>query len=89
MGARVHHRLVSIHPFENGNGRFSRLVSDRLLLAWRCPHPIWPSNLGERSGERKEYINALKCADQGDYSPLISLMKKFGARDPSEHDISE
>src|SRR5690606_22559300 len=34
--ARIHHRLVLIHPFENGNGRFSRLVADRCLLSWGC-----------------------------------------------------
>lgn len=32
MAARIHHRLVFIHPFENGNGRFSRLVADQRLM---------------------------------------------------------
>jgi Fic-DOC domain mobile mystery protein B len=83
MAARVHHRLVSIHPFVNGNGRFSRLIADRFLLAWRCPHPMWPSNLGEKSAERREYIQVLRSADKGDYAPLISLMKNLGAQDPT------
>lgn len=83
MAARVHHRLVSIHPFENGNGRFSRLVSDRVLLSWRCPYPIWPSQLGENCVERKKYIQSLKHADEGNYTPLIDLMKSLGAQDPS------
>jgi Fic-DOC domain mobile mystery protein B len=83
MAARVHHRLVSIHPFENGNGRFSRLVSDRFLLAWRCPHPLWPSHLNQESMERKKYIQALKSADNGDYAPLIEFIKKLGARNPT------
>lgn len=39
MAARIHHRLVFIHPFENGNGRFSRLVADRFLISWRCLQP--------------------------------------------------
>ena len=83
MAARVHHRLVFIHPFENGNGRFSRLVSDRFLLAWRCTHPIWPSHLNQDSMERKKYIQALKSADSGDYTPLIEFIKKLGARNPT------
>lgn len=83
MAARVHHRLVLIHPFENGNGRFSRLVADRVLLSWKCPHPIWPSNLGNKCDERKIYIHALKVADKGDYDPLLNFMKSCGARDPS------
>ena len=31
IAARFHHRLVFIHPFPNGNGRFSRLMTDLLL----------------------------------------------------------
>ncbi|MBI3236938.1 MAG: Fic family protein [Chlamydiales bacterium] len=83
MAAITHHRLVSIHPFENGNGRFSRLVADRFLLAFRCPHPIWPNHLNQDGAPRKMYIQTLKDADRGDYTPLIGLMKKLGARDPN------
>jgi len=83
MAARIHHRLVAIHPFENGNGRFSRLIADRFLLAWKCPYPLWPNDLNETSQIRKTYIHTLQLADKGDYEPLIELMKKFGACDPT------
>ena len=83
MAARVHHRLVFIHPFENGNGRFSRLIADRFLLAFRCQHPVWPSLLNKEGVVRKDYIKMLKNADKGDYKPLVDFMKKLGARDPS------
>ena len=83
MAARVHHRLVFIHPFENGNGRFSRLIADRFLLAFRCQHPVWPSHLNQEGVVRKDYIKTLKSADKGDYAPLVDFMKKLGARDPS------
>ena len=83
MAAHIHHRLVFIHPFENGNGRFSRLVADRFLLAWQCPHPTWPSNLTNTSSDRSRYIQALRSADRGEYSFLITLTKEFGARDPT------
>jgi Fic-DOC domain mobile mystery protein B len=83
MAVRVHHRLVSIHPFENGNGRFSRFASDRFLLAWRRPHPIWPSYLNHDSMERNNYIQTLKKADDGDYEPLIEFTKRHGASDPN------
>lgn len=81
--ARIHHQLVFIHPFENGNGRFSRLIADRFLLAWRCPHPIWPIRLNQESQARKEYIQALKNADAGDYESLVNFMRNLGARDPT------
>ncbi|MCK5614544.1 mobile mystery protein B [Candidatus Pacearchaeota archaeon] len=42
QAARIHHRLVFIHPFPNGNGRFSRLVADRFLKACRLSSPQWP-----------------------------------------------
>lgn len=87
MSAHIHHRLVFIHPFENGNGRFSRLIADRFLLAWQCQYPVWPSLLNKSSTDRKKYIQALKNADSGDYLLLISLMKEFGANDPSIIDL--
>lgn len=31
IAIRLHHRLVFVHPFPNGNGRFSRLFADLLL----------------------------------------------------------
>ncbi len=82
-GAKIHHRLVKIHPFENGNGRFSRLVADRCLLGWKCSHPIWPENLQSTGTSRKKYIKTLQAADAGDYEPLIGFMKDLGANEPS------
>jgi len=87
MSARIHHQLVFIHPFENGNGRFSRFVSDRFLLSWRCSHPNWPSNLNKTNSDRKKYIQALKNADKGNYDLLIKLMKHLHAKDPTIADL--
>lgn len=80
--ARIHHRLVYIHPFPNGNGRFSRLVSDRYLKTWQCKYPDWPEDLNENCVNRRAYISALKEADSGFFEPLIDFKRKFGARDP-------
>lgn len=85
--ARIHHRLVFIHPFENGNGRFSRLIADRALHSWKCPHPIWPEDLYYDGSCRKRYIKALKSADNSDYDPLLSLMQEWGASDPELHTL--
>jgi Fic-DOC domain mobile mystery protein B len=82
MSAKIHHKLVFIHPFENGNGRFSRLVADRFLLALKCSQPMWPNNLNQQGMVRKDYIQTLKSADQGDYEPLIDFIKKLGANEP-------
>lgn len=87
MAARIHHRLVFIHPFENGNGRFSRLIADRFLLAFRCTHPKWPNDLNQEGVTRKDYIKTLKDADSGNYDSLVNFMRKLGAADPKIEDI--
>jgi len=81
--ARIHHRLVSIHPFSDGNGRFSRLVADRYLKAWKCPIPRWPADLGNNGQHRKLYIESLQEADKGDLEPLIRYMEDHGTKDPA------
>lgn len=83
QAARIHHRLVFIHPFMNGNGRFSRLVADRYLKGWHCTPPKWPTDLQEDGKLRKLYIDSLKSADNGDYEQLIEYMNLLGAKDPA------
>ncbi len=87
MAARIHHRLVFIHPFENGNGRFSRLIGDRFLAAWECPYSIWPNQLNEESKIRSYYIQTLRAADKGDLQPLVHFMIKHGADNPKLSDL--
>ncbi|HEY5234584.1 MAG TPA: mobile mystery protein B [Rhabdochlamydiaceae bacterium] len=74
QAARIHHQLVFIHPFLNGNGRFSRLVSDRFLKGCKYPFPNWPIDLDKDGRSRAHYIAALKKADLGDYEPLVIYM---------------
>jgi Fic-DOC domain mobile mystery protein B len=76
QAARIHHRLVFIHPYPNGNGRFSRLISDRYLKAKKCPFPNWPTDLNLDGQYRIQYIEALKKADKNDYHPLIAYMQQ-------------
>jgi Fic-DOC domain mobile mystery protein B len=70
---RIHHRLVTVHPFPNGNGRCTRLVADLYLTA--TGHPIFTWGAGERldedSGTRRRYLDALHAADRDDYGPLV------------------
>ncbi|MBN4066713.1 mobile mystery protein B [Simkania negevensis] len=82
QAAKIHHRLVFIHPFLNGNGRFSRLVADRYLKFWDLPFPRWPVDIGNDGQKRRWYIESLKEADRGDYEPLIEFMIDCGSYDP-------
>ncbi len=89
QAAILHHRLVCIHPFENGNGRFSRLVADRYMRAFRCKSPAWPTDLGSMGTERTRYIGALRDADRGNLEALINFMSRHGARDSDMNDVCE
>lgn len=75
QAARIHHRLVLIHPFENGNGRHARLIADMYLHSNGLPYPRWPIDLSKSGNYRTEYIQALKEADRGNYDLLITYTK--------------
>ncbi len=70
---RLHHRLVKIHPFPNGNGRHARIMADTMLTRVYNAKPIdWAGGhaLQKMNARRVAYIAALKAADQGDMGPL-------------------
>ena len=76
LAARFHHRLVSIHPFPNGNGRHARLATDALLKEWGATPYTWGSGSIDDAGEvRNRYLAALRAADDGDYSLLIDFAR--------------
>lgn len=74
---RLHHTLVKIHPFPNGNGRWARLATDLWLLKMGHQALSWGGNITEVSDARSAYIASLKEADQGNYEPLKIFM--FGS----------
>lgn len=74
----LHHRAVAIHPFENGNGRWARLLSNIWLKRQGRPVTEWPEvAVGQSSPVRDEYLNALRQADHGNYGPLLELHRRF------------
>ncbi|MFA6526871.1 MAG: Fic family protein [Candidatus Babeliales bacterium] len=73
----MHHRLVWIHPFPNGNGRHARLLADLLIaqrgrprFSWGAAHDLYAS-----TPIRKKYIDALRSADRGDYAALLAFAR--------------
>jgi Fic-DOC domain mobile mystery protein B len=76
IAARYHHRLVVVHPFANGNGRWSRLASDLLAVQLGRPRFTWGSSNLQPVGElRRRYIDALHAADGHDMEPLIAFAR--------------
>jgi Fic-DOC domain mobile mystery protein B len=75
MAYRFHHRLVWIHPFSNGNGRFARTITDFLLVQAGQPPFTWGKQEFEEGPTRKQYIDALKDADKRDYTALAKFVR--------------
>jgi Fic-DOC domain mobile mystery protein B len=76
IAIRFHHRLVSIHPFPNGNGRHSRLLADLLIVKLGGSRFKWGrADLQATSEIRKRYIAALRCADAGNIKPLLEFAR--------------
>jgi Fic-DOC domain mobile mystery protein B len=77
IAIRFKHRIVAIHCFPNGNGRHSRMMADIIIesifgkeiFSWH------KSNMVKADETRKNYIRALKAADNGNINPLIEFAK--------------
>jgi len=70
LAAEAHYRLVTIHPFADGNGRSARLLMNMILLMSGYPPAII------RKQDRLAYITSLEKAQLGgskdDYLKIIS-----------------
>ena len=66
--AESHWKFLRIHPFDDGNGRTARLLSNYALLR----HDLLPIVI--RSRERDRYIAGLQNADTGHILPLAEFM---------------
>ena len=75
IAVRLHHRMVVIHPWPNGNGRHARLLADIFIAARACPALTWGAQLDlDQPGlARTRYIAALQAADHGNYAPLLQF----------------
>ena len=81
IAAKLHHRLVWIHPFQGGNGRWARMASNIFLYKKDLSLVEWPEDEARvESGFRKQYLEALKAADAGDLDPVISLHRTHWKR---------
>lgn len=59
---RLHHRLVFVHLFPNGNGRHARLWADWILVRAGDALIDWGGNLGDAGGIRSAYVASLRAA---------------------------
>ena len=77
IAIRLKFRMVSIHPFPNGNGRHSRIYADIFIShVFNLPVYSWGgTNLNKEGETRLRYLNALHQADQGNIQALIQFAR--------------
>jgi Fic family protein len=70
LAALLHYRFVSIHPFDDGNGRISRLLMNYVLYR----HGLQPVII--KSADKPNYLRALHEADGGDLDAFIDYISE-------------
>lgn len=77
VGVRLHHDMLKIHCFTNGNGRHARLATNKLAEIAGLGVGVY--TWGQRGGgsaddARERYVDALRHADTtNDFGPLIAV----------------
>ncbi len=70
LAAVFHHKLVAIHPFDDGNGRVARLIMNLLLIKNGYPLTII------KTMDRRHYYDSLIKADNGNPAPLVNFVAR-------------
>lgn len=68
VAALVHHRFTEMHPFDDGNGRVSRLWANYILLK----NGYTPLII--RTEKKEDYLTALQKADAGDLDAFVDFL---------------
>lgn len=62
MMAIFHEKLLTIHPFKDGNGRWSRVLTEFICERENIEIPNWGAAITDDEIRRKTYIQAIKDA---------------------------
>jgi Fic family protein len=68
IAALFHHKFVAIHPFDDGNGRLSRILMNLILIQSGFPPVVI------KTDDRQNYYSLLSRADNGDFWPFIGYI---------------
>lgn len=77
LAAEMHERLVTIHPFIDGNGRTSRLIMNLILLK----HGYVIANIKGDAQSRMAYYTTLeKAQTQNSKTDFVALVAHYEAQ---------
>lgn len=68
FAALFHHRFVSIHPFDDGNGRMARILMNLILMRSGFPPVVI------KLQDRESYVAALRRADANEPDAIVSFV---------------
>jgi len=68
LAATFHHRFVAIHPFDDGNGRMSRLLMNLMFMQYGYPPVVI------KQQDCQAYYYALRQADAGELGAFIEYI---------------
>jgi Fic family protein len=68
VAALFHHKFVAIHPFDDGNGRLSRILMNLVLLKKGYPPVV------VKMDDRRNYYSLLSRADVGESWPFVEYI---------------
>lgn len=71
----VHHQIVVIHPFVDGNGRLARLIMCLILRHEKLSYASFPPMINKIINKDKEkYLKTLSAGDRGDFVSGVTYL---------------
>ena len=70
LASLFHHKFVEIHPFDDGNGRMTRILTNFILLKFGYPVSVI------KQETKAEYYSSLAQADNGELIPIIEYISE-------------
>jgi Fic family protein len=71
IAAFFHHKFVEIHPFDDGNGRMSRILMNLILMQYGYPPVI------VKLDDRTNYYSLLSRADNNENWPFVEYIAEL------------